>query len=453
VFSDQLLQRFDLNGPRYTSYPTADRFSVAFTADHQEQALARPRSESLSLYVHVPFCQSLCHYCACNKIISKNQSVADEYLDLVEAEARLVAKSLKRLPVVQLALGGGTPNFLSNVQMRRLLGILRQSFDFAGDREQSVEVDPRYLQPGYLAMLAELGFNRVSLGVQDFDERVQKLIHRDQSFEQTRAAVRETRDAGIRSLSFDLVYGLPIQSRETFAATLERVLALDPDRLALFNYAHLPERFKAQRRIPSEALPTIQQRTELFLYASERLVEAGYDMIGLDHFAKPGDALAQALRDGSLRRNFQGYGTYGRTDLVGLGLSAISQIGDAYSQNSPQRDVYRERILSGSLATVRGVQLSADDRVRGAVIEQIMCHGAVDWRAIAAEHAINVQDYFAAEWRRLQELADIGIVEHSPDRLHIPDSARLLLRAVAMVFDAGLAKAAPPNGVRYSPVA
>jgi len=452
VFADHLLKRFDLNGPRYTSYPTADRFGVHFGVKDYAAALAQPRSDALSLYVHVPFCQSLCYYCACNKIISKQNSVADDYLDLLEAEARLVAHHLKPAPIVQIALGGGTPNFLSEAQMRRLMHVVNESFELADVREQSIEVDPRYLAPGYMDALATLGFNRVSLGVQDFDERVQALIHRNQSFEQTRNAVQATRAAGIKSLSFDLVYGLPIQSRATFAATLERVLALDPDRLALFNYAHLPERFKAQRRIPTSSLPGIQQRTELFLYASERLVDAGYEMIGLDHFAKPDDTLARARRDGSLRRNFQGYSTHGRTDLIGLGVSAISQVGDTYSQNSPQLDVYRERVSNGSLATLRGVAMSSDDRIRSAVIERIMCHGGLRWRDIANEFGIEPTTYFKPEWERLHEMAAIGILHNDSDRLQIADQAHLLLRAVAMVFDAYLhSSAATP--VRFSPVA
>lgn len=452
MFADHLLKRFDLNGPRYTSYPTADRFGADVTTTDYADALTRSPVDALSIYVHIPFCRSLCYYCACNKIISKKQSVADDYLNLVEREARLVSGRLPSIPVVQIALGGGTPNFLSEDQMRRLMGLLRCSFEFARDREQSIEIDPRYLKPGYVDLLVEEGFNRVSLGVQDFDERVQALIHREQTFEQTSEAVRAVRAAGIQSLSFDLVYGLPIQSRPSFAATLERVLALDPDRIALFNYAHLPERFKAQRRIPTNTLPTIQQRTDLFLYASERLVDAGYELIGLDHFAKPGDSLARALHDGSLRRNFQGYSTHGRTDLIGLGLSAISQVGGAYAQNSPQMDVYAERINAGTFATIRGRVLSADDRVRAAVIERIMCHGHVEWQTIADEFDIDPAEYFSNEFAALRDLVNIGVLTNDPCRLQMADHARLLLRAVAMVFDAHL-RMSHGSTVRFSPVA
>jgi oxygen-independent coproporphyrinogen-3 oxidase len=389
-----------------------------------------------SLYVHVPFCRSLCYYCACNKIISKSATVADEYLELLAHETALVTSQTGVMPIAQLAFGGGTPNFLTAPQLARLMADLESRFDLLPGREQGIELDPRFLDAEYIAALPALGFNRVSYGVQDFDQQVQTLIHRFQSFDQTAQAVGAARAAGINSISFDLVYGLPIQSRETFAATLERVLSLEPDRLALFNYAHIPERFKAQRRIPTETLPTIQQRTELFLYATERLVDAGYQTIGLDHFAKPGDPLAKALADGSLRRNFQGYSTHQATDLIGLGVSAISNLNGVYAQNSPQLDVYRARVTGNQFATVRGVKLTNDDEIRSAVIEQIMCVGRVDWTEIAARFAINPAAYFADLEDAIGQFASVGIVTQSPRELVVTPQGRLLLRAVAMVFDA-----------------
>lgn len=389
-----------------------------------------------SLYVHVPFCRSLCHYCACNKIISKSTTVADEYLVTLAQETLLIFDAVPKLPIVQLAFGGGTPNFLSIEQLSRLMADLSRKFELLENREQSIELDPRYLDAAYLGALPAMGFNRVSYGVQDFDERVQALIHRSQTFEQTTQAVHAARDSGIASISFDLVYGLPIQSRETFAATLERALSLEPDRLALFNYAHIPERFKAQRRIPTHTLPTIELRTELFLYATERLVDAGYVAIGLDHFAKPGDSLAQALADGTLRRNFQGYSTHQSTDLIGLGVSGISNLNGVFSQNSLQLDVYRERIENGQFATVRGIALTRDDQVRAAVIEQIMCVGRVNWAAIAQAFAIDCTTYFAAEHDALAKFVDEGIVKLDHMQLVVTPQGRLLLRAVAMVFDA-----------------
>ncbi len=436
MFPAEVLKQFDLNGPRYTSYPTADRFTPTFQPTDYEQALRTMQRKAASLYVHVPFCRSLCYYCACNKIISKSATVADEYLDVLTQETALVAQARPQLPVVQLAFGGGTPNFLSVAQLTRLIRDLESKFDFLPDREQGIELDPRYLDAAYIAALPGLGFNRVSYGVQDFDERVQTLIHRFQSFEQTAQAVQASRASGIDSISFDLVYGLPIQSRESFAATLERVLSLEPDRLALFNYAHIPERFKAQRRIPTETLPSIQQRTELFLYATERLVDAGYQSIGLDHFAKPGDPLAMAHADGSLRRNFQGYSTHQSTDLIGLGVSAISNVNGVFAQNSPQIDVYRERVSTGQLATVRGIKLNRDDEIRARVIEAIMCVGGVDWPAIGARYGIDPVAYFAAEQAELARFASTGIVVNDGQRLTVTPQGKLLLRAVAMVFDA-----------------
>ncbi len=439
VFPAEVLKRFDLNGPRYTSYPTADRFTTAFRPEAFAQVLQRMPRRPASLYLHVPFCRSLCHYCACSKIISKSTTVADDYLITLALETSLIFDTvpiLLKLPIVQLAFGGGTPNFLTIEQLQRLMADLSGKFDLLANREQTIELDPRYLDAAYVNALPAMGFNRVSYGVQDFDDRVQALIHRSQTFEQTAQAVLAARDAGITSISFDLVYGLPIQSRETFAATLERALSLEPDRLALFNYAHIPERFKAQRRIPTHTLPTIELRTELFLYAAERLADAGYVAIGLDHFAKPGDSLAQALTDGTLRRNFQGYSTHQSTDLIGLGVSAISNLNGVFSQNSPQLDVYRERIEGGQFATVRGAALTHDDQVRSAVIEQIMCVGRVEWAAIAEAFAIDCKTYFAAERDALAQFVAEGIITLDEKALVVTAQGRLLLRAVAMVFDA-----------------
>ena len=435
MFSADVLKRFDLNGPRYTSYPTADRFTAAFQPDDYARALQTMQRRPVSLYVHVPFCRSLCYYCACNKIISKNATVAGEYLDLLARETTLVNAHTGALPLAQIALGGGTPNFLTMAQLQSLMADLAQKFDLMRGREQGIELDPRFLDAAYVAALPALGFNRVSFGVQDFDQQVQTLIHRFQTFEQTLIAMQAARAAGISSVSFDLVYGLPIQSRDSFAATLERVLLLEPDRLALFNYAHIPERFKAQRRIPTETLPSIEQRTELFLYATERLIDAGYQTIGLDHFAKPGDPLARALADGTLRRNFQGYSTHQATDLIGLGVSAISNVNGVFAQNSPQLDVYRERITQNQLATVRGISLSRDDEIRSAVIEKIMCTGRVDWSEIAATFGIHPASYFVETQDAIEHFASVGIVTQSPHELVVTPQGRLLLRAVAMLFD------------------
>jgi oxygen-independent coproporphyrinogen III oxidase len=435
MISEPLLRRFDLNGPRYTSYPTADRFTDAVGANEYANALATVHG-AVSLYVHVPFCRSLCYYCACNKIVTKSTTAADEYLTSLKREIEIVAHRTGQLELVQIAFGGGTPNFFSIEQFASLFDALNQHVTLRSDREQSIEIDPRYLSPSYMASLRGLGFNRVSFGVQDFDERVQALIRRFQSFEQTCAAVHAARTAGFASISFDLVYGLPLQSRETFATTLERTLSLEPDRIALFNYAHIPERFKAQRRIPSESLPSIEERVGLFLYATERLIDAGYVAIGLDHFAKPNDSLARAAANGTLRRNFQGYTTHSKTQLIGLGVSAISQLDGLFAQNSAQLDVYRSRIEGSEFATHRGIALSIDDRVRAHAIEALMCHGAVDVPALAQAFAIEPRGYFANEWLALARMQRDGIVEMNDKRIRVTDAGRLLLRAVAMVFDA-----------------
>jgi oxygen-independent coproporphyrinogen III oxidase len=434
VISEELLRRFDLNGPRYTSYPTADRFSTVVGANDYANALASVRGAT-SLYVHVPFCKSLCYYCACNKIVTKSTSVGDEYLVHLKREIELVAERCGPLEWTQIALGGGTPNFLAIEQLDSLFETLNKHTTLRRDREQSIEIDPRYLRDGYMSGLRALGFNRVSFGVQDFDERVQALIHRFQSFEQTRAAVSAARDVGFASVSFDLVYGLPLQSRESFAITLERTLSLEPDRIALFNYAHIPERFKAQRRIPTESLPTIEERIGLFLYATERLIDAGYVAIGLDHFAKPNDSLAHAAADHTLRRNFQGYSTHSKTQLIGVGVSAISQLDSLFAQNSARIDVYQSRIARNEFATYRGIKLVLDDRVRARVIENLMCHGVIEWLSLADEYSIEPAAYFANEMAALQRMQRDGIVNLEEEAMQITDAGRLLLRAVAMVFD------------------
>ncbi len=436
MFTPEILSRFDLNGPRYTSYPTADRLHGAIARDRVFEALNGVAGGAFSLYVHIPFCRSLCYYCACNKIVTKQPDAASRFLTLLEREIDLLGERIGGARLPQMALGGGTPNFLTIDEQRRLIGLVDRYFVRPLDREQSIELDPRFLSEDDVRALAELGYNRVSFGVQDFDRDVQRLIHRHQSFAQTANACRWAREAGITAISFDFVYGLPLQSRATLATTLERALSLEPDRIAIFNYAHIPERFKAQRRIPAESLPSIELRTEMFLYASERLADAGYVAIGLDHFAKPGDSLARAAADGSLRRNFQGYSTHGGLDLVGIGPSAISDVGGVLWQNAPQMDVYAERLEAGELPLVRGRIRSAEDRLRADVIERIMCHGKVDWAQIEARQGCDPRVALASEIESLAAFAAIGVVSYDDDGFRVTPQGRLLLRAVAMVFDA-----------------
>jgi len=436
MFAPEILRRFDLNGPRYTSYPPADRMSAGLGRERIEAALATLAGEDISLYVHIPFCRSLCYYCACNKIVTKRADAGTAYLDELAKEIELVAPMANGAAIRQFALGGGTPNFLSLPQQRRLIGAIDAAFGRAPTCEQAAELDPRYLDEAYVQGLAGLGYNRLSFGVQDFDPDVQRLIHRHQTFAQTADAVRWARRAGIEAISFDLVYGLPLQSRATLAMTLERALSLEPSRMALFNYAHLPERFKAQRRIPEQALPSIELRTEMFLYAVERLSDAGYVAVGLDHFARPHDSLARALADGTLRRNFQGYSTNGGLDLLGLGPSAISDVAGVLWQNAPQLDVYSERLSAGALPVLRGCERSGDDRLRADVIERIMCHGRLRWSEVAARHGCDVRAVLANEIAALRPMADLGVVRMGDDLLEVTPQGRLLMRAVAMAFDA-----------------
>jgi oxygen-independent coproporphyrinogen-3 oxidase len=396
-----LLRRFDVPGPRYTSYPTADRFIEAFDADSYAGWLrsrvvmpARP----LSLYVHIPFCNTICYYCACNKVITRDRSKAVEYLEFLEREIELIAGLLEPGQTVeQLHLGGGSPTYLSNEELQRLMEMITQRFHLDQHGEHGVEVDPRTAPPDKIRTLAALGFNRLSVGVQDFDPQVQRAVNRIQSFEMTQATMLAARDAGFRSLNLDLIYGLPQQSRDTFSRTLDQVLELAPDRVALYHYAHLPERFKPQRRISSEQVPSSEEKLQIMMQAIRSLTESGYEYIGMDHFALFNDDLARAQRLGHLHRNFQGYSTRPDCDLVGLGVSAISKVGPTYSQNAGSLEEYYDRPRSGLLPTVRGVLLNADDLLRRAVIMALMCHFEASKEAISLAHLVRFDEYFHRE--------------------------------------------------------
>jgi oxygen-independent coproporphyrinogen III oxidase len=438
-----LLRRFDMPGPRYTSYPTADRFVEAFDVQAFEGWLERrgqmPNVPALSLYVHLPFCYTVCYYCGCNKVVTKDQSRADEYLDVLEREAEMVAAKLTGShQVEQLHLGGGTPTFLNNDELRRLMAILTSRFPLAEKGEYSIEVDPRSTPPDKVEVLAQLGFNRISAGVQDFELAVQKATNRVQSFEITQAMFDAARKNGFNSINMDLIYGLPKQSRETFAKTLDKVLVLSPERIALYHYAHLPERFKSQRRIESADLPSSQEKLGIMFDAIKRLTDAGYQYIGMDHFAKSTDELARAQNQGRLHRNFQGYTTRPDCDLIGLGVSSISKIGPTYSQSVRELDEYYERIRDGVLPTARGVLLDMDDVVRRAVITALMCHFEVSKEAIETAHLIKFDDYFKRELAQLKPFEDEGLVEISPEWVTVTPKGKLLVRAVAMCFDSYL---------------
>lgn len=449
-----VLRRFDCAGPRYTSYPTADRFVDAFTADDYAQALeqrggAGASARALSLYVHIPFCESLCYYCACNKIVTRHKSKGREYLDYLSREISLQVEKLGRGAVVrQLHLGGGTPTFLDDAGLRELMAMLRGAFTLSPDGEHSIEIDPRTVDRERLVTLAELGFNRLSFGVQDFDPEVQKAVHRIQPARQVFDLMAVARGLGFDSVNVDLIYGLPRQSPASFDRTLEQVCALRPDRIALYAYAHLPERFKAQRRIATEALPDAGAKVEMLSRSIAALTAAGYVYIGMDHFALPGDALAVARRQGRLHRNFQGYSTQPDCDLVALGVSAIGRIGATYSQNAKTLEEYYDLLDQGRLPVVRGLALTRDDVLRRAVIMAIMCQGRVDFEAVGAAHLIDFEHLFAAELAALEPLAAQGLVTLGDRSIEVTPLGWFFVRAIAMVFDRYLQ--ADRNRTRFS---
>ena len=440
-----VLRRFDVPGPRYTSYPTADRFVEAFGPAQLVQALEQRaggagavggRAAPLSLYVHVPFCESVCYYCACNKIITRHHERATEYLDALEREVELYIGVLGReQPVSQLHLGGGTPTFLSDGELARLVGSLRRAFRLVPGGEYSIEVDPRTVSAERLSFLAGLGFNRISLGVQDFDPEVQKAVHRIQSFESVAGLIEQARRLGIESVNADLIYGLPRQTPGSFARTLDLISQLRPDRIALYGYAHLPTRFKPQRRIHADELPSGADKLAMLSGAIARFASAGYDYIGMDHFALHTDALAVAKRQGRLHRNFQGYSTQPDCDLIALGVSAIGRIGSTYSQNAKTLPEYYDALRQGQFPVVRGLALSRDDLVRRAVIMALMCQGHVSFESIELSYLIDFRHYFAAELGQLQDMAAQGLVRIETDGLTVSPAGWYVVRGIAMVFD------------------
>lgn len=453
----ELLRRNDVSGPRYTSYPTADRFVEAYGPEDYVRALQQRRSGAaalvlpLSLYVHVPFCESLCYYCACNKIITKHHDRAAEYLRYLGREVDLHTAQLGvGQMVTQLHLGGGTPTFLSDAELRELMAMLKRSFTLAPGGEYSIEVDPRTIDAGRLDTLAELGFNRLSFGVQDFDPAVQKAVHRVQPAEQVFALVQAARERGFDSVNVDLIYGLPQQTPESFARTLQQVSELRPDRIALYAYAHLPERFKPQRRIASAELPGAGAKLTMLSGALDRFQGAGYVYVGMDHFALPNDALAVAKRQGRLHRNFQGYSTQPDCDLIGLGVSSIGRIGATYSQNAKTLEEYYDAIDHGRFAVVRGLALSRDDLVRRAVIMALMCQGELVFESIDLAYLIDFRSYFAPELKALRALAEQGLVTLDDSGIQVTAMGWYLVRAVAMVFDRYLQ--ADRNRARFSKI-
>lgn len=452
-FDPVLIKKYDKSGPRYTSYPTAPQFTTSYTAETLQNCIERSNTEMipapLSLYIHIPYCDTICYYCACNKIITKNHSVSNEYLDLLEAEMQILAPLFDPdRELEQLHLGGGTPTFLNDEELITLMRLIEENFKIAETCEMSIEIDPRKVTNETLELLTNIGFNRISLGVQDFDEKVQQAVNRIQSYELVEERLAKARSLNIKSINMDLIYGLPFQTVETFEQTLDKVIVLKPDRLSIFNYAHLPERFKPQRRINEDDLPSPAEKLKIFELTMNKLQQAGYVYIGMDHFALEDDSMVKAQKEGSLQRNFQGYSTHAHTDLVAIGVSSIGSIFDSYSQNSSNMDEYREMVTAGNLPIVRGLVMTADDRLRKQVINQLICHFKLDIEMIEAHWEINFKSYFKSEIKQLERMVEDGLIKLDDKSICVETRGRLLIRNICMVFD----KYMKDNVVKFSKV-
>ncbi len=455
LFDAALLRKLAQSGPRYTSYPTADRFADSFGYRDYLQAVAgvrlRGATKPLSLYLHIPFCDTVCYYCACNKVVTKNRNKAAVYLGYLKREIEMQGLLLAGMnQIEQLHFGGGTPTYLSDAQMGELMAHLRHWFSFAPDRvgEYSIEIDPRSVTPERIHSLRAQGFNRISLGVQDFDPAVQAAVNRIQPEAQTLEIIAAAREAGFRSVSIDLIYGLPLQNVASMTRTLDKVIAASPDRIAVYNYAHMPALFKPQRRINEADLPDAQTRLDMLGLCIERLTAAGYVYIGMDHFAKPEDDLAVAQRQGRLHRNFQGYSTHADMDLVACGVSAISAVGATYSQNAKTLESYYDLIDRNELPIARGCRLGMDDALRRSVIQTLMCQFELSVESIEQAYPITFGDYFAPELLRLAALEADGLVDVSAEWITVTPKGRLLIRNVCMVFDLYLHDAVLPRHSR-----
>jgi len=447
VFNNDLIKKYDKSGPRYTSYPTAIQFSENFTEQdyYQQVKLSNERNTPLSLYFHIPFCDTICYYCGCNKIVTKNRNHAQPYLDALYKELALQGALFKATRVVhQLHWGGGTPTFISHAQMTELMEQTRRHFTLLDDDsgEYSIELDPREVNGSSINLLRKLGFNRISLGVQDFNPKVQQAVNRIQSYKETRDVILAARKNKFHSISLDLIYGLPFQTVTSFNETIDKVLDLEPDRLSVFNYAHLPEMFKTQRQINADDLPSAEDKLAILQQVTNKLINAGYEYIGMDHFAKPTDELAVAQKEGKLYRNFQGYSTNSDCDLVAMGITSIGKIADSYSQNIKTIKEYTAILDSGQLPVYRGVSLSQDDILRREVINQLICHFELNFRKIENDFSVNFTDYFSAELKQLKEMQDDSLLELTQNKILVLPEGKLLIRNICMVFDIYLKKTA-----------
>ncbi len=453
IFNESLIAKYDKAGPRYTSYPTAVQFTDQFGVEDYIKAAkaSNERNNPLSLYFHVPFCATICYYCACNKIITNNRRRSEPYLERLFKEIEMQgALFSNRAPVKQLHWGGGTPTFLNHDEMRALMDKTREHFNLLpnDEGEYSIEVDPREANAETVKFLRSIGFNRLSMGVQDFDEKVQVAVNRIQPKEITLETLHAARDCGFNSISLDLIYGLPLQTVETFSRTLDEVIELSPDRLSVFNYAHMPHLFKTQRQMRDEDMPTPEEKLAILKLVIERLTDAGYIYIGMDHFAKPTDQLAIAQKEGNLYRNFQGYSTHSDCDLVGMGISSISQIGDIYCQNQKDMPEYEAAIDAGNLATMRGVKLTEDDFIRRHAISEIMCNLKLDLDQVSKTLNIDAREYFKEDLPALDAMQEDGLITIKDGIYYVEEPGRLLIRNIGMVFDEYLKK----NDNRFSRV-
>ena len=439
-FDPQLLNKYNTSGPRYTSYPTALEFHDDFKHDDFIQAIKNSPNRELSLYVHIPFCHTLCYYCGCNKVITRHRDKADIYLEYLAQEIALQAPLFTDYKVKQLHWGGGTPSFLTHKQITTLVALLKEKFDFSDDLEMSIEIDPREIEMDLAQHLFSLGFNRLSLGVQDLDLKVQEAINRVQSTQFIGDFIGHAKQVGFKSINIDLIYGLPHQTLENFKKTLDKAHDWDVDRISLFSYAHLPSRFAAQRKLRDEWLPDVTLKFALMKLSIETLCDYGYDFIGMDHFAKPNDELSIAQSNGTLHRNFQGYTTKGGCDLLGLGVSSISSIGRSFGQNIKELQGYYKAIENQQHALERGVSLNDDDILRGEVIRELMCNLFLDKNKINEKYNINFDEYFVDDLPLLDTFIEDGLVENTDDSITVNQKARLLIRIICMSFDAYMKK-------------
>lgn len=435
LWDQRLIEKYNYSGPRYTSYPTALEFNENFNDQDFLAAANRYPDRPLSLYVHIPFCHKLCYFCGCNKLITRQTQKVTKYLNILDIEIEKRSQLFKNRIVSQMHWGGGTPTFLTNDEITRLIVSLRKHFNFAQNAELSIEIDPREITPQTIDHLASLGFNRLSMGIQDFNHEIQNLINREQDENLIRSLIKQARKNHFHSISLDLIYGLPKQTVESFTETLNKVIDISPDRLSVFNYAHLPSRFAAQRKIKDKDLPNANQKLQILQTCIEKLTQAGYQFIGMDHFAKPTDELAIAQQQNKLHRNFQGYTTQGDADLLGLGVSAISMLGDSYAQNQKDLRIYQNQVEQTGNGLWKGFNLNNDDIIRRDVIKQLICHFYLDKKQIEQKFTIQFDDYFAQDLSLLKPLQQDGLVMISDDTIVVQPKGHLLIRNICMCFD------------------